>query len=135
MSVLIIGAEQEAEIASLKALAAENIHEVAVVEAASRDMAAFRFDMQRYSIELPVGYIVTYTHERQSDPMLGVVQHISVSIATPNRMPSIEAVEMILRAFGMAPIKDSIGVWPETVEPGLGAVNVVQFLLPGAGPS
>jgi hypothetical protein len=131
---LIIGVEEQAAIAELKARAAENILDAAAIaEAASRDIAAFRAGMRRQSIPLPVGYVVTYTHERQPDPRLGVIQHISISVDTPDKYPSIEAVEMILAAFGMPPIKQAIRIWPEDVEPGLGAVNVAHWL-PGRGP-
>ena len=135
MRALIIGAEEKAAIAELKARAAENVLDVAAVEEqAKRDIAAFRAGMLRQSIPLPLGFVVTYTHERQPDPMLGVIQHISVSVDTPNKYPSVEAVEMILDAFGMAPLKQSLKIWPEEIEPDHGAVNVAQFLA-GAAPS
>jgi hypothetical protein len=133
--VLIIGPDEQAAIDLLKAHAATRVMDAeTTAKAIAADAPGFRQMMRRFSLPLPVGFVVTYTHERQPDPRLGVVQHISVSVDTPNKYPSVEAIEMILAAFGMAPIKDAIRVWPEAVEPGLGAVNVVQFL-PGRGPS
>jgi hypothetical protein len=126
--VLLIGPDERAAIALLKAHAATRIFDVKAVTEAAGDMPAFRVMMRRFSLPLPHGYVVTYTHERQPDPRLGVIQHISVSVDAPGKYPSTEAVEMILAAFGMAPIKDSLKVWPEDVEPGVGAVNIVQRL-------
>lgn len=127
--VLIIGPDEQAAITLLKAHAAAHIFDAArVTEAATGDMPAFRVAMRRFSLPLPHGYVVTYTHERQPDPTLGVIQHISVSVDAPGKFPSVEAVETILAAFGMAGVKDSLKVWPEDVEPGLGAVNIAQRL-------
>ena len=126
---LIIGPDEVTAIADLKILAAAHVFDPeAVIASVKSNEPAFRAAMRSFSIPLPIGYVVTYTHERQPDPNLGVIQHISVSVDTPGKYPSTAAIEMILRAFGMAPIADSLKVWPEDVEPGLGAVNLAQRL-------
>jgi hypothetical protein len=131
MRALIIGAEQRSAIAALLALAEANVTDVADAQAAAeRDIDAYRAWMRQYSIEVPMGYVVTYTHERQS---FGVVRHISVSVDDRTMMPHPEAIEMILREFGMVPLKESIKLWVEEFDIGHRAINIVQHL--GAPPS
>jgi hypothetical protein len=131
MRALIIGAEQRSAIAALVALAEANVTDVADAKAAAeRDIDAYRAWMRQCSIELPRGYMVTYTHERQS---FGVVRHISVSVDDRAVMPHPEAIEMILDEFGMTPLKQSLRIWIEEFDFEHRAVNIVQHL--GAPPS
>ena len=125
---LLIGEEQRAAIAALRARAQENIYDPATVqEIASRDINAFRASMLLQSIELPRGFVVTYTHERQP---IGVVHHISVSVEDPTKTPHPAAMEMILAEFGMHKLEHSLKVWLEDIGAGHKAVNVVQWLWP-----
>jgi hypothetical protein len=127
MRALIIGAAQKAGIAKLRAMAAENVLDTeAMKTAAAADIAAYRQMMVELSIELPAGYLVTYSHER--NPLAGVIQHISVSVDAPNRAPHPAAVNMILEAFGMLSVDQSLSVWIEDVSRTEKAINVVQRL-------
>jgi hypothetical protein len=129
MRALVIGATQRAQIATLRALAADNVMDPeAMKTAAAKDIAAYRQMMTELSIELPDGFLVTYSHERQPDPTLGVVRHISISVERPNRTPHPAAVNMILAEFGMQPFDQSLGVWIEDVTATEKAINVVQRL-------
>jgi hypothetical protein len=132
MSALIIGETQRALIAELRALAAANPFDARTIKAtADKDIAAYRDMMRTLTVELPVGYAVTYSHEIQPKaPPPGLCHHISVSVDRPHLMPSPEAVEMILAEFGMQPLKTSSGVWIEDVRPGEKAVNVLQLVRP-----
>ena len=127
MRPLIIGAQQKAEIAALRALAADNIMDALAMDAAAaKDINAYRAMMADMSIELPHGFLVTYTLQRQP---IGAVQHISISVEAPNRMPHPAAVNMILDAFGMQSFDQSLKVWIEDVTPTEKAINVVQWLV------
>lgn len=127
MRPLIIGAQQKVEIAALRQLAAENVMDTEAMKTASvKDIAAYRQMMTELSIELPKGFLVTYSHERV--PELGVCQHISISVEAPNRAPHPAAVNMILDAFGMQSIDLSVSVWMEDVSRTEKAINVVQKL-------
>jgi len=127
MRPLIIGSAQKAQIAELREKAEGNIMDTeAMKTAAAADIDRFRQSMVDQSIELPSGYLVTYSLERQPDPQLGVVQHVSISVDAPNRAPHPAAVNMILAAFGMATIDQSLSVWIEDVSRTEKAINVVQ---------
>lgn len=99
MSALIIGDAQRQQIAKLRALAADNVMDpAAMVNVAQKDMAAYRQMMRTLSLEIPHGYIVTYSHERQP---FGLARHISISVGRPHKMPHPAAVDMILDAFAL----------------------------------
>jgi hypothetical protein len=127
MRPLVIGAVQKEQIAKLRALAAANAMDpVAMDAAAKKDINAYRDMMADLSIELPVGFLVTYTHQLQQ---IGSIQHISISVEAPNRTPHPAAVNMILEAFGMKSFDQSLKVWIEDVTPTEKAINVVQWLV------
>jgi hypothetical protein len=124
MTALLIGPEERVAIAKLRLLAEANPFDPQrVIEAAERDMAAYRAWMDGLSITLPSGYWVTYSHE---DQPCGRCHHISISVDRPNKMPHPEAVQMILREFEMKPIGDSLQIWIEHVSPTVRAVNIMQ---------
>jgi len=125
MRPLVIGAAQKEQIAKLRALAAENVmHPEAMKTAAAKDIAAYRQMMVELSIELPTGYLVTYSHEDQ--PSAGLYAHISISVEAPNKMPHPAAVDMILEAFGMQRLHQSAKAWIEDVTPTEKAINALQ---------
>lgn len=130
MPALIIGPEELAQIAELKAVAAANPLDVhGMMGAAEGDMEAFRDAMQTETVFLPIGFAVTYTQEIQPNaPPPGICHHISISVDRPDHLPSEAAVEMILEAFGMGPLEASNGVWVEDISPGERAVNVIQLV-------
>lgn len=127
MPALLIGAEERQKIAELRAFAAANVQDAKHVMDTTREPAAeaaHRDMMDMHSIELPVGYHVTYSHERQPP---GLCVHISISVDRPNKMPHPAAVETILEAFGMQPIKGSPGIWIEDINAVTKALNIVQL--------
>jgi hypothetical protein len=126
MPVLVIGEAQRRLIAELKAFAAANPQDaISAKTVADRDMAAYRDMMSTLTLELPVGFVVTYTHEMQ--PKAGLCHHISISVRRPKKVPHPEAVQMILNEFGMRPLDDAPGgVWVEEIDPVTKAINVVQ---------
>lgn len=128
-AALIIGATQRKQIAELRVLAAANVQDpTQVINTARRDIKAYRDMMNALTVEIPLGYFVTYTHELQ--PHHGLCHHISISVDRPRKMPSVEAVEMLLEEFGMEPLKRSRGVWIEEVDPTTSAINILQTINP-----
>jgi hypothetical protein len=85
------------------------------------------------TIDIPIGYRVTFTIEQQRMP-LDWVRHISVSIdmKSPDKsLPSLMSVQMLMIEFGMRPLdqKNDI-VFLEDIKggevDGKEAVNIVQ---------
>jgi len=77
-------------------------------------------DNDNYVCYLPVGFRVVYSIEEHP---LGWCRHLSVSVDTVGKMPSIPAVEMIMREFGFTgTINDQLNVWVEKER----AINVLQ---------
>jgi hypothetical protein len=67
------------------------------------------------------GFRVVYSIEDQ--PHCGLCHHLSVSVNTEGRAPSPDAVEAIMRAFGISgTINDCLNVWLENDT----AVNLLQ---------
>lgn len=131
MAALIISPQGRARIAELKAFAMSTPPQDprAVMKLAARALGDFRDAQKTMTVYLPVGYAVTYTREIQPEaPGDGLCDHISVSIDRRGRMPSPEAVEVILQEFGMRPIGESEAVWTEDIGPGEKAVNIVQLV-------
>ena len=132
MTALVIGAEQRADIARLRVLAADNVIDASTVAALKEGHpAAFNRHMAAHSTALPFGYVVCFTHELQPKaPPPGLCAHISISVIHDNMLPSPAAVDVILQEFGMPPRRDCAAAWIEDVAAGTRAVNLVA-LLPG----
>ena len=129
MSALIIGEVQRAKIAELIAFAAATgpFHAENLKKLAGSEIDRFRDMMNTLSIELPIGFHVTYSHVMHSQgPQPGRYQCISISVERRDRVPSPDAIEVILEEFGMHGLKGSTAVWVEQLSHGLRAVNVVQ---------
>jgi hypothetical protein len=127
MRVLIIGASQREAIAEAVAFAVGNPIDVPLaMKSAMKDMAALRDMMRLYTIEIPNGFLVTYTQEKQPAASLGLCHHISVSVWSKTKVPSVGAIEAILSEYGMRPLADAHAVWPETCDDGSTAINVLQ---------
>lgn len=123
----MIGAKERLAIAELMLLAEANpIEALKAAEAAERDLAGYRDMMGTLSIDIPVGYHVTFSHEIQPSGLH--YKHISISIDRPGRMPHPVAVDMILEAFEMRHIQDMRegNFWIEEETPTCKAINVLQ---------
>lgn len=130
MQILVIGPAEFEQIAELRAVAAAMpLHAMGMVAASAQDEAAFRDAMRTHAIFIPHGFAVVYTHEIQPNaPPPGLFHHISISVNTHGKLPSPEAVETILEAFGMQSLNASDGVWIEDISQGEKAVNVLQLI-------
>jgi hypothetical protein len=125
MTALLIGDTERAAIADLKERAQSR---VTVVNATTAELMVNVGDEVRaanmaFTIYLPAGYKVTYTLE---DQPVGRIEHISISVMRPGKMPNPVAVDMILREFGMRPLADSDSMWIEAFEPRHEAINIAQ---------
>src|SRR5688572_22092740 len=60
-------------------------------------------DNPKHVIHIPIGYRVVYSIEHQ---VHGDLKHISISVDTIGRLPSSDAVSMILEEFGFNNCKD-----------------------------
>ena len=73
---------------------------------------------------IPVGFRAVYSIEEHP---IGWCRHLSVSVSTKNRVPSVPAVEMIMHEFGFkGTITEQLNVWLEDTEPK--AANVLALL-------
>jgi hypothetical protein len=126
MPVLMIDDATAARITELRAFAAATVIDPRhAVVAAERDVTAYRDMMAMHSLEIPIGYIVSYTHENQP---VGLCHHISISVTRPGKMPHPEAVQAILGAFGMRPFEQSEHIAIEDVAPETKAINLIQII-------
>lgn len=80
-------------------------------------------DMDGFSLQIPMGYMVVYSIEKQ--PM-GKVRHLSVSVGTENKMPSQESVQMIMEEFGFKNKLLNCSVSIEEVSPVKKAINILE---------
>jgi hypothetical protein len=125
MRPLVIGPEETEQIRELAAMAAANPLTMAVMDLDRDDVSDM---MMLYSITLPTGYRVTYSHEIQKP---GLCHHLSVSVDAAGRLPHPAAVNMIAEAFGMKKIEDDGSlVWRDDWEDGGAAINVLQPVHP-----
>lgn len=129
---LVIDDNIHAQVAEVIAYAKENIMESRRLMAATADpkLAVGLNPLTR--VEIPFGYRVVYSLERQ--PIQGLCHHISISVEeeiTPKPpekiLPSEAAVEMILSLFGMSPLNKSLFIWIEPIQDGGGgAINIIE---------
>ena len=128
MTNLIIGAPEREQITKLKAIAAANLQDVVSnMKWAEKDLQAYLDSRKQFTIVLPDGFTVTYTHEMQ--PAFRPFWHLSVGVRAVGRLPNQPAVEMILQEFSMRPLGMSDHVWLEDIGEGEKAVNVLQCMV------
>lgn len=78
-------------------------------------------DNPRHVIHIYNGFRIVYSIENQ--PHGGNCHHISISVKEKNKYPSPEAVEEILKEFGMKEINKSFSIW---LEKEIQAINILQ---------
>lgn len=87
--------------------------------------------MNKQSITLPMGYMVTFSIELNHPA--GTMRHMSMSVAAPGRAPNEHALWMVCPELGFTgnSIYDCDCIWPEDLQRGSEramAINVVQKL-------
>lgn len=124
MNVLLLGNEAAEAIAELKVraeaqpLVAENMLNVLMV-----DPLGFRDMMNMYSIDLPIGYRVTFCVERQPS---GSYYHLAISVG--GELPSFATAGAIAREFGMGRLQLMRCIWVEEMGGGRQAINLLQLI-------
>jgi hypothetical protein len=104
-------------------------------EAAQDNLAAYKDWLNDFTIAIPVGFLVTYTHEIQ--PHYGLCHHISISIDKLRMLPNEFSVMMLFREFDlMTPDESSddlrrriVGYWIEEYANNRKALNFVIPIL------
>lgn len=133
MRALVIGERERSRIAALRARAVEHPLDMAAVLADCRTsdgVAKHRERVSKQSVVLPVGYWVTFSVDVGHPG--GSARHISISVGKPTkRLPSPEAVDMILEEFGfVGGLSACAAVYLEDTDDGGQAVNALQFIAP-----
>lgn len=126
MRALIIGPNEQGEINRVVQFAIEHpfseddLRGAKIAKGAA--LLAWKHRLDSYTLELPIGYLVTYTREYQPP---GLCDHISISVNATNKVPAPEAIAMICKTFGMhMPI---ICGWNEEYTTGRVAINIVTL--------
>lgn len=127
---LMIGARERSEISSLILKASTRITPLADMERAAnhktRTGDAFNAMNEASTIDLPIGYAVTYTHEEQPG---AICRHMSISVdGKPGTGPSPHAVAMIMEEFGFKNPLSAAFTYLDTLRDGRLVINVIEPL-------
>lgn len=88
-------------------------------------------DNLEYVREVPFGYKVVYSIELQP---AGVVQHLSMSVSTPGRLPSPAVVREVATMLQFTAPPEECMIWLENIAPGHDAINVANIKEPANEP-
>jgi hypothetical protein len=87
--------------------------------------AAHMARMTEQSLELPFGFLVTFSIE--TGHPCGVARHLSMSSPKVGRVPTPDGLWMIAEILGFTGSLDDCIVWPEKLQGHAGmAINVIQ---------
>lgn len=135
---LLIGEEQRVAIGKVRERAtAQPIEMPGLLKRLATEAGkdAHRRQMTAQSLEIPFGFLVTYSVEIGHP--CGTARHLSVSLHDADRtgrLPHPFAVWEIAREFGFTGSIGECAVWPEQLQGHGQAINVVQPIgAPGTG--
>lgn len=94
-------------------------------EVTLEDKVGFERPKKSVAVAIPLGYIAAVSYEHQP---AGLCMHLSISVATPGRLPSPEAFMLIAQEYGLLIDRAPGQVWFEEFEPGHQAVNIVVLV-------
>ena len=128
MAALLIGEEQRTSIKLLIDRASQQVVPHHVMKAmAEGKIPADRMRNEPLTIPIPFGFEATYTHEEHKPGV--VCRHLSVSVERHNRVPDLNAMQMLMNEFGFIIKIDFLlrvgAVWTEAAGTKT-AVNVVE---------
>lgn len=141
MATLLIGEREKADIAAaiqrarrhpvpLDFVRAAAVPDKPLVTLADRK-PGFTRPTKLEQVLIPIGYRAAVSVEEQPP---GVCLHLSISVerADPKWMPSLAAVKMIAREFGIdfTTARRQGFIWQEEYEPGRHAINLLKVLEP-----
>jgi hypothetical protein len=102
LRTLLIGDDETRKIAAVIALAKLHPFDLATLAAASiakgDDLRRWKVRLDPFTIPLPEGFLVTYTHERHE---IGLCAHINISVDALGMIPHPLAVAAICKQFGL----------------------------------
>ena len=127
---LMIGARERSAISELIEKAERRVTPLAdmarAAEQKKRTGNAFNAMNEASTIDLPIGYAVTYTHEEQPGAMC---RHMSVSVdGAPGTGPNPHAVESIMAEFGFKNPLQQAFTYLDTLRDGRLVINVIEPL-------
>lgn len=118
MRMLIIGPEEKKEIVKVIEFAKKN----PISEEQLKSGSIIVGNIQGYVCKMTDGFRIVFSYEHQP---IGWCKHISISIPSSEKVPSIPAVEMIIKEFGFTEsINDQENVW---MEEEVRAINVIEI--------
>lgn len=130
MRALMIGAKEREAIAELVEKAALRVMPLADMKRAAdhkqRTGDAFNAMNEASTIDIPIGFAVTYTHEQQPG---AVCRHMSVSVdGKSGTGPSPHAVGMLMEEFGFKNRFGEAFMHLDTLRDGRLVINVIEPL-------
>jgi hypothetical protein len=127
MSALVIDRDVVARLVDLRARAGVqpiNVRELLKTIESPVVEAAYREAMSRLTIEIPVGFTVTFSVE--TGHPAGVCRHMSMASSKPGRAPTSEGLWMVAEHLGFVGSLPDCRVWLEDLRSGGKAINIVQ---------
>lgn len=122
MRPLMFGEEQKKEVARVMEFAEKHAFSKAVMEKRMENVGTPPGDNPEFFCLIPVGFKCVYTIEEQP---FGWCRHLSVSVDNPDKMPSIPAVEMLMKEFGFrGKLKECYVYIEDKIVPK--AVNIIE---------
>ena len=129
MTVLVLSHDTNVELAELLAAAAANPVDMKVLTEAMKHVAgkaAHKMQMTRQTIEIPIGFMVTFSIETGHPG--GTARHMSMSIDKHGRIPNEHALWIVAERLGFVGDLNDCVMWVEDLEGHGAAVNVVQVI-------
>ena len=125
MRVLVIDEKAKEDIARLLKYADENRISKPFLQAAATGKMGAVGDNPQYCCYLQDGFKIVFSIEQQPQ---GWSNHLSVSVKTTKDkiLPSIPAVELILKEFNMKPLDDSYVYFEDTIIPN--SVSIISLI-------
>lgn len=122
MRPLIIDDSIRERISQCIAYSKEHVYSVADLMIRDAGAVAAPGSNLNHVVEIPVGYRCVFSVEQQRK----LVRHLSVAVDRPGKLPSVPAVEMIMKEFGfVGRINEQLNVLIEYVEDNIPyAINV-----------
>lgn len=125
MAPIIIGPEEKIKIKALIDRATK--HPIMIDEIKRRILKGVPGNINlKATISIPTSTVVTYTHEEIKKGV--VCRHMSVSTQIKGRVPSVEAVSMIMEEFGFINSIDKVYRYAEQIGDEDKAINVIEPL-------
>jgi hypothetical protein len=122
---LILDESAKARIAKLVDFAHNHPFTLAHFLAARDGLIPAAGNMDGYSIIIDMGYRIVFSIEHQPS---GNVRHLSMSVGQEGKMPSVEAVMILLPLFGFTNELQDCALHIEEFEPKKHAVNILEYI-------